>query len=895
MSKLLIISVIIGYLVMLFLIANFAERLKKKNKSILPPSLTYALSIAVFCTAWTFFGSIGNAAKTGIGFLPVYLGPTLYMPLIGLVLVKIIRICKAQRITSIADFISSRYGKNISLGVLVSLFSIIGIIPYIAIQLKAISASVNLLTQYSNLQDSIFTDSTFYISIGLVFFIIIYGIRNVDTTERHTGVVSAIAFEAIVKLVAFIAVGIFVCYYLFNGITDIFTQASSIEQLKNHFIFNEQMNPMSWFLISIVSALALILLPRQFQVSIVENTDITHVKKAMWMFPLYLLIINLFVLPIALAGILTFPNGIDYDMLLLHFPNHNGHTLLTLFVFVGGFSAATGMVIVEVIALTTMISNNITVPLLLSSKLFKHNPFSISKTILMSRRIGVIILISLAFIFEKVVAENYSLVSIGMISFVAVAQFSPSVLLGIYWKAANRKASLASILIGFSIWFYTLVLPSLSNSSQYIHSIVQDGPFHLSILKPTSLFGMQSLDTISHGIFWSLLINTIIFIIISFQTKASIEEEHQALLFVDTDNQDAPFKQGIWKGITLLKDIKNVLSNFIGQERTSLLLEGYANRHSIILDKEKEADTRIVNFAEQILGGVIGSASSRLMISSVTKDEKVSLDEVIDIVKESQQFIELNKELRKKSIELEKASNELSKANTQLKQMDELKNEFLYTVTHELRTPLTSIRALSEIVYDNPDLDDEQKQDYLDIIIKETEKLSHLITQVLNLEKYESGKQKIYPSSFDIKQLSKDVIKSLTGLSEERKLNINFICQDSSMIIHADKDLINQVIYNLVSNAIKFAETTIDIYILPSIDDIEIKIKDDGPGINESTKDLLFDKFYQSKQSHLQKPVGSGLGLAICKKIIELHHGKISVENNQGKGASFTFALPIIH
>jgi signal transduction histidine kinase len=227
--------------------------------------------------------------------------------------------------------------------------------------------------------------------------------------------------------------------------------------------------------------------------------------------------------------------------------------------------------------------------------------------------------------------------------------------------------------------------------------------------------------------------------------------------------------------------------------------------------------------------------------------------------------------------------------------MDELKNEFLYTVTHELRTPLTSIRALSEIVYDNPDLDDEQKQDYLDIIIKETEKLSHLITQVLNLEKYESGKQKIYPSSFDIKQLSKDVIKSLTGLSEERKLNINFICQDSSMIIHADKDLINQVIYNLVSNAIKFAETTIDIYILPSIDDIEIKIKDDGPGINESTKDLLFDKFYQSKQSHLQKPVGSGLGLAICKKIIELHHGKISVENNQGKGASFTFALPIIH
>jgi Na+/proline symporter/signal transduction histidine kinase len=894
MSKLLIISVVIGYLVMLFLIANFAERLKKKNKSILPPSLTYALSIAVFCTAWTFFGSIGNAAKTGIGFLPVYLGPTLYMPLIGLALVKIIRICKAQRITSIADFISSRYGKNISLGVIVSTFSIIGIIPYIAIQLKAISASVNLLTHYTNVQESIFTDSTFYISIGLGFFIILYGLRNIDATERHTGVISAIAFESLVKLLAFLAISIYVCYYLFNGITDIFTQTSSIEQIKNHFVFNEHMNPLGWFLISIVSALALILLPRQFQVSIVENTDVTHVKKSMWMFPLYLLLINLFVLPIALAGKLTFPNEMDYDMLLLHFPVEHGHTLLTLFVFIGGFSAATGMVIVEVIALTTMISNNITVPLILSSKLLKNTPPSISNTILLSRRIGVFILILLAYIFEKVVAENYSLVSIGMISFVAVAQFAPSVLFGIYWKAANRKASITSILIGFSIWFYTLVLPSLSNSSQYINSIVQDGPFHVSILKPTSLFGLQSLDTISHGIFWSLLLNTFFFILVSLQTTASIEEEHQALLFVDTNN-DASWEQGIWKGITLLKDIKNVLSNFIGHDRTSLLLEGYANRHSILLDKEKEADTRIVNFAEQILGGVIGSASSRLMISSVTKDEKVSLDKVIDIVKESQQFIELNKELRKKSVELEKTSNELSKANIQLKQMDELKNEFLYTVTHELRTPLTSIRALSEIVYDNPELDDEQRQDYLDIIIKETEKLSHLITQVLNLEKYESGKQKIYPSSFDIKQLSKDIIKSLTGLSEERKLNINLICQDSSMIIHADKDLIHQVIYNLVSNAIKFAETNIDIYLTPSIDDIEVKIKDDGPGINESTKDLLFDKFYQSKQSHLQKPEGSGLGLAICKKIIELHHGKISVENNHGKGASFTFALPIIH
>ncbi len=895
MSKLLLLAVIVAYLAMLFAIANLAERLKKKHKSILPPSITYALSIAVFCTAWTFFGSIGNAAKTGIGFLPVYLGPTIYMPLIGIVLIKLIRICKAQRITSIADFISSRYGKNITLGIIVSIFCIIGIIPYIAIQLKAISASVNLLTSYANVQQNIFTDSTFYVSIGLAFFIILYGIRNIDTAERHTGVVSAIAFESLVKLTAFLAVGIFVSYFLFDGVGDIFLQTSRLEELKSHFVFNEQMKPFSWFLISLVSAIALILLPRQFQVSVVENTNEKHVNKVMWLLPLYLFLINLFVLPIALAGYISFPKGIDLDMLILYLPYTHHQNVLTLFAFIGGFSAATGMVIVELIALTTMISNNIAVPILLSSKYLKDKSNSIGKTILLSRRIGVIFLICLAYVFEKFVAENYSLVSIGLISFVAVAQFAPSILFGMYWKEANRKASLVSIIIGFGIWYFTLVLPSLSNGHDYTASILQDGLFHVSFLKPTSLFGMHELDAISHGIFWSLLLNICSFVIISLNTKASVEEEHQANLFINADADNHQLKQGLWQGITLYKDVKKILSNFIGLERTKLLLEGYAHRHSIILDKEKEADYRIVSFAERILGGVIGSASSRLMISSVTTDEKVSLDEVLDIVKESQQFIELNKELRRKSNELEKASLELSKANEQLLKMDELKNEFLYTVTHELRTPLTSIRALSEIVYDNPELDDTQRQDYLDIIIKETEKLSHLITQVLNLEKYESGRQKIYPTSFDMKQLTQDVIKSLVALSEERALQVDLICQDSSILIHADKDLIRQVVYNLLSNAIKFAQSKIEIFILPSHEDVEIKIKDDGYGVNETTKDLLFDKFYQAKQSHLQKPEGSGLGLAICKKIIELHHGKISVENYKGMGASFNFVLPNIH
>nr|HPI54771.1 ATP-binding protein [Chitinophagaceae bacterium] len=825
---------------------------------------------------------------------PVYLGPTLFMPLIAVVLLKMIRICKAQRITSIADFISSRYGKNNSLGVLGTVFSVIGIVPYIAIQLKAISASLNLLTGYSDSQHTLLTDTTFYTAIGLAVFSSIYGIRSVDTTERHAGVVSAIAFESIIKLFVFVLMGVYICFFIFPNVQDILQQAISMENLKQHFVIPQSTSAFSWFLIALVSALAILLLPRQFQVGVVENTNEQHVKKAMWIFPLYLLLINLFVLPVAMAGVISFPQGIDMDMILLHFPMAHHQTLLAVLVFIGGFSAATGMVIVELIALTTMMSNHISIPILLRNTTSSYGSKKLISFILWNRRAGVFILILLAYVFEKFVAEQNSLVSIGLISFAAVAQFAPSVLFGMYWKQANRKAAVVSIVLGFAIWFYTLVLPSFASASGVVNHICQHGLFEISILKPTALLGMTSLDSVSHGILWSLLFNVICFVGVSLKTKAGIEEIHQANLFVDAEAVTLD-EVNIWRGTTYFKDVLQVLSNFLGPERSKVLIEGYSNRHSIKVDEEQEADPRIVSFVERILGGVIGAASSRLLVSSVTKEEKISLDEVIDIVKESQQIIELNKELRKKSQELSKASNELGRMNDQLLKMDELKNEFLYTVTHELRTPLTSIRALSEIVYDNPELDDELKQEYLNIIIKETEKLSHLITQVLNLEKYESGRQKIHASSFNVKELVEEVMASLRTLGLERKLHMTLICPDSIILLHADRDLIRQVIYNLVANAIKFAHSHIEIFISPFMEDTEIRVKDDGDGINELTKDLLFDKFYQSKQQHLQKPEGSGLGLAICKKIIDMHHGKISAENNHGKGASFIFVLPNIY
>lgn len=881
-SQGIIVLIAIAYLCLLFLVANVTER----NWLKLPSSWVYALSLAVYCTAWTFFGSIGSAAEQGLSFLPVYLGPTLFMPLLAPVLVKLIHISKRQRITSIADFISSRYGKNVSLGMLVTFFCVIGIVPYISIQLKAITSGMDMLTGHVK-HTEWWQNSTLYIAAGLALFTIVYGIRHMDATEQHKGVMSAIAFESIIKLVAFIVCGLAICFGCFEHVSAIFDQAAR-SNLLEPFTTLHHFNSWNWILTALVSALAILFLPRQFQVGVVENTDVNHVKKSMWIFPLYLFLINLLVIPIALAGKLQVQHvsSDNYFLVLIQQLKNPG---LSALVFIGGFAAATGMVIVEVIALTTMISNQVLAPIFLTRT--STITFHAGKFILNARRLSAVFLLFFAYLFEQHVAERYSLISIGLISFTAMAQLAPAVLFGLFWKESNRKAAVASILSGFILWFYTLVLPSFKGSV-WVNHLLLNGPFSIAWLKPTALLGIQTLDPISHGIFWSLGINTLLFVILSLQGQVENSVRMQQELFLKPLETNYP--RAVWHGLTLYLDLKNMLARFIGEKRVEHLLQGYANRHDIVIQHEGPADRRMVLFAERLLGGVVGSASSRLMISSVTSEEKISLSEVMNIVKESQQIIELNKELRKKSIELEKASTALSVANQKLLYADELKNEFLYTVTHELRTPLTSIRALSEILHDNPDIEEEQRQQYLSIITREIEKLSHLITQVLNLEKYESGRQRIQASSFDMKYLIQEVLKSLEPLATEKKKH--FVCQlpDEQFLIHGDRSLLLQVVYNLVSNAVKFAEAQIEIQIHKQHDDYEVLIMDDGLGIDEQQKDLLFDKFYQYKQHHLLKPEGSGLGLAICRRIIELHHGKITARNNIERGASFIFVIPSI-
>lgn len=884
------------YLIFLFGVAYWAEKRSASGNSFIRNPYIYALSLAIYCTAWTFYGSVGRAANHGIDFLIIYIGPTLIMPLWWLITRKIIRITKTHRITSIADFISARYGKNLSLGVIVTLVCLIGTMPYIAIQLKAISSSFFIVTGSSHSDKLFLNDVSFYIAIGLGIFTIIFGTRKLDSLERHEGLVSAIAIESILKIIAFLAVGIFVTYGLFDGFEDIFSRASAVPSLRAKFTIPESNGYATWFWYSFAAISAFLFLPRQFQVSIVENIDENHLKKAIWLLPLYLLIINIFVLPIAFGGNLLFPRGnINPDNFVLAIPIHFNANTIALITYLGGFSAATSMIIVETIALSIMVSNSILIPLFLAYPKTLRST-NLSTFVNRSRRISIIIILLLAYLYARVIAEHFSLVTIGMLSFSAVAQFTPAIIGGIYWREGTKQGAVLGIVLGTLVWFYTLVFPMLIEAGLFPQTILQNGPFGISWLKSYQLFGLKGMDSLAHGIFWSLFFNTFSYLIGSALSKASTIELNQAVLFVGVVKQDNFSESAtIWRGTAYLKDIKTLLNNFFSERRTNKILSLFAQRHDLNLNDPK-ADPKLVAYSEKVLAGIVGSAAARIMISSISVEENLSMDEVLNILRTSQALVITNKELKTKSLELERATNELKNANDILQKADTLKDDFLSTVAHEIRTPLTSIRALSEIVHDNPEMELEEREHFLGTVIKESVRLSRLINQVLDLEKYQSGKQTIQLNQIDIQDVIKESIESIFQQAKEKNILISFIPNRFTPKIAGEHDKLIQVMVNLVSNAIKYCANDtghIQISVQHDNDFVYTSVQDNGTGIDKAFQRLIFDKFYQAEDQTIKKPKGSGLGLAISKKIIELHQGNIWVESELGKGSTFTFKIPV--
>ncbi len=894
-----------AYLCLLFAIAYYADKRADEGRSIANNPYIYALSIAVYCTSWTYYGSVGRAASSGLDFLPIYLGPTLVFMLWWFVLGKIIRITRVNRITSIADFISSRYGKSTLLSGLVTIIAVVGIMPYISLQLKAVSTSFNVLLNYPEIvmptglgNLPVTYDTAFYVAAVLAGFTILFGTRHIDASEHHEGMVVAVAFESVVKLLAFLSVGVFVTFGLYDGFADLFERARDLPEFSSLTTIGTASSYGQWVTMTVLSMAAIICLPRQFQVCAVENLDESHLDKAVWLFPLYLLTINIFVLPIALGGLLMFSGGVvDADTFVLTVPMADHQEALTLFAFIGGLSAATGMVIVATIALSTMVCNDLVMPVLLRLRWLRlTEKGDLSGLLLAIRRGSIIFILLFGYGYFRYIGESYTLVTVGLLSFAAAAQFGPAIIGGIFWKGGTRKGALVGLSLGFGLWIHTLLLPSLAISGWLPHSFIDSGPFGITLLKPYELLGLQGFDNLSHSLFWSMLANVGGYVLVSLASRQTALERIQAALFVDVyRTRSAASRSPVWQGTATFSDLYNLVMRFVGRRRADRAYDQYRKRTGTSLKMVSEADPGLVHFTESLLAGAIGAASARVMVGTVVKGETASMDEVMRVLDETSQVIEYSHQLEEKSQELEIASAELQAANERLKELDRLKDDFLSTVSHELRTPLTSIRSFSEILYDRSELGTKQRKEFLGIIIKESQRLTRLINQLLDLAKLEAGRGEWQISDIDPKEVIEESVAATGSLLSESHMELQIRVPDALRRVRADRDRFIQVMVNLLSNAVKFcdgSEPKVIIDVEETLEGLLVSVEDNGPGIPRGAEQRIFEKFEQVDARATSKPVSTGLGLPICRQIVEYFGGRIWVERTRGAGARFVFTVP---
>ncbi|MGF1560641.1 MAG: ATP-binding protein [Geminicoccaceae bacterium] len=889
-----ILLVAIGYLLVLFAVAYYADQRAERGCSLLHQPAIYALSIAVYCTSWTYYGSVGRATQSGLGFLPIYLGPTLVFGLGWYVLRKIVVIAKDQRITSIADFLAARYGKSQQVAGLVALIALVGTVPYIALQLKAVSLSIDVLAGTPIVAVS--ATASLVVAIALAIFAILFGARHIDATEHHEGVVVAIAFESVVKLTAFLSVGVFVTYVMYDGFGDVFRQAAAQPELAALLRFDAVGT--NWVTLTLLSAAAIICLPRQFQVTVVGNVNPDHLRTAVWLFPLYLLLINIFVLPIALGGLLHFGDGtIGADSFVLALPLSENARLLALFVFVGGLSAATAMVIVATIAVSIMVCNDMVMPLLFRWRQTQltDRP-DLTQLLLRIRRLAILLVLSLGYLYFTTVDASYGLVSIGLVSFAASAQFAPVLLGALYWRGGTAAGALAGLALGFVIWTYTLFLPTISSPT-----FVDLGLFGIAWLRPYALFGLNSLDPISHALFWSLLANAGAFVIVSLMGRPSLVERSQATLFVDALSPYGVDLDAQAVGVASdLSKLKGLAERFLGTSAAERTFADYARRRGLEPEELHEADGELVRMVERAIAGAIGAASARVAIASILQPEQRPEDDprgsdILRLIDETTQVLEYSRRLEHKSKALEATTEELRQANQRLRELDRLKDEFLSTVTHELRTPLTSIRALTELMYDEPDMDLEQRREFLGIVIRESERLTRLINQVLDIAKIEAGRMDWQSERFDLVGTVRDATASMAGVFAGKGIRLDVSTPGAPAMVQGDPDRIAQVVVNLLSNALKFAakeEGRVALELRPEGGSHVLRVRDNGPGVPADQREQIFDRFHQATGEASGNPSGTGLGLAISRMIVEHCGGTIHVEQAEPHGACFVVALP---
>lgn len=881
-----LVAVALLYVAVLFCVAFYAERRAAQGHGgWLHSPIVYTLSLSIYCTAWTFYGAVGYAARSGLEFVTIYLGPTLVVVGWWWVLRRLVRIGRAQRITSIADLISSRFGKSTSLGVIVTVMAVVAATPYIALQLQSVTLSFAVFAEAGGTPwgSEELNGGAIAVAGGLATFTVFFGTRNLDANERHHGIVMAIAVEAIVKLIALLAVGIFVVWGIAGG------PAQILQQIDASPISQWQQDGARWVSLIFVSGAAFICLPRMFQVLVVENVDERHLNIAGWAFPTYLMLMSLFVVPIAVVGLAVLPVGANPDLFVLTVPLSQGRDGLAMFSFLGGFSSATSMVIVSTIALSTMVSNHIVVPIWLSARADAGAKMSgdVRSVILLSRRFSIAGILTLGYLYYRVSGGGTALAAIGLVSFSGAVQVFPALIGGIFWRGSTRIGAAMGLIMGFVVWGWTLFLPSFGTGAVISEMVMADGPFGIGWLRPNALFGIEGMDPLVHGIMWSMMLNSLLFFVGSVFSFPTPIERLQGAQFVNVFDYSAG--STTWRASAAdAEDLLIMSQRIMGGKEAQAFFQREATaqgKAGYLPDVASDFVARL----ERELAGSVGAATAHAMIGQITEGSGVSVEDLIAVADEAAQILEYSNELEAKSAEQERTARALRDANEKLMVLSVQKDAFLSQISHELRTPMTSIRSFSEILRDGEMTATEQGR-YAGIIHDETLRLTRLLDDLLDLSVLANGQVTLQDQSGNLRSLIDRAVDVSGGNGDGLR-----ILRDNSgeaLELRTDLDRLGQVFINLITNARKYCDAAnpqLRIKVGRVSGQYVVDFMDNGIGIQVGNQQMIFEKF--SRISDQSKAGGAGLGLAICREIMQRLGGQINYLPGQG-GAAFRVVLP---
>ena len=878
----------LAYVIMLFLVAWWAERRADRGRlGWLQSPLIYTLSLSIYCTAWTFYGAVGYAARSGLEFLTIYLGPTIVFVGWWWVLRKLVRIGRQQRVTSIADLISSRFGKSNLLGVIVTVIAVVAATPYIALQLQSVTLSFSV---FASPTDDGFappgTEATaLWVAAGLALFTILFGTRNLDAKEQHHGIVTAIAVEAVVKLVALIFVGVFVVWGIADGPADI------VERINASPISEWTLQPGRWAGLIFASGAAVICLPRMFQVMVVENADERHLSTASWAFPLYLFAMSLFIVPIAVIGLERLPEGANPDMFVLTLPLAEGQGALAMLAFLGGFSSATSMVIVESIALATMMSNHIVMPVFLRLRPSRAVSGDVRRLVLLSRRISIGVVLALGYAYYRLSGGSAALAAIGLIAFAGVAQFLPAMIFGIFWRGATRVGAALGLTVGFIVWAYTLFLPSFGPDAVISASVFTQGPWGIDWLRPRALLGISTLDPLIHALFWSLVLNTAVFLIGSLLTFPGPVERMQGAAFVRVFDTVSGSPRGWSLGMAEPEDLLVMSQRILGDDDALAFFEAETKAQGKA-GYLPDPTPRFMARLERRLAGSVGAATAHAMISQLAGRATVTVEDLMAVASESAQIMEYSAKLESQQEELTRTARALREANEKLTQLSVQKDAFLSQISHELRTPMTSIRAFSEILAEG-EVPPAMVVNYGRIIFEEAKRLTRLLDDLLDLSVLENGTVQLNLGLSNLGQMIDRALASASHTKPERNFTILRDLPMENIFVRTDSDRLVQVFINLISNARKYCDAAspeLRISVRQKAGRIMVDFADNGSGIPAESQALIFEKF--ARLTDQTRAGGAGLGLAICREVMANLGGTITYLPGQG-GAAFRVVVPL--